>query len=342
MAKLDLLPGTGSFYKANLHTHSTVSDGQLTPAQLKEMYVRHGYQILALTDHELLVDHSDLNDDNFLTLTSYEYAIIESVEGGYPVARTIEFNLFAKEPHNLTQVCFDYAAAATPYYKEYWRAKDVKYVGEPYKKQFGLKCAQEVIDAANANGFLISLNHPRYSMITPEFFGQLHGLFAMEVYNHISFMCEGVEDCNIHMYEEMLAKYPNLYCIAADDAHTWCDSDNAYCDKFGGFVMIKAPKLEYGAVINALEQGHFYASTGPEIFELYVEDGKVHLTCSPAQYVTMNGRYRNNRIAAAPVDGALTEVTFDVIPEEEYMRFTVFDHHGKRAYTHAYPVSAVI
>ena len=30
-----LLPEEGSFYKANLHCHSTYSDGQLTPEELK-------------------------------------------------------------------------------------------------------------------------------------------------------------------------------------------------------------------------------------------------------------------------------------------------------------------
>ena len=30
-----LLPETGNFYKANLHSHSTVSDGTLTPAEMK-------------------------------------------------------------------------------------------------------------------------------------------------------------------------------------------------------------------------------------------------------------------------------------------------------------------
>ena len=34
-----LLPKDGSFYKANLHCHSTFSDGKKTPAELKQMYM---------------------------------------------------------------------------------------------------------------------------------------------------------------------------------------------------------------------------------------------------------------------------------------------------------------
>ena len=98
-----LLPSVGFFYKANLHAHSTVSDGKFTPVQLKELYKAQGYSVLALTDHELLVDHSDLDDEDFLTLTSMEYAFVEKQD--YFSSRTIELNLFAKDQHNTTHVC---------------------------------------------------------------------------------------------------------------------------------------------------------------------------------------------------------------------------------------------
>ena len=52
--KIHLLPEKGNVYKANLHTHSTVSDGKYTPAELKEIYKSSVYQILAISDHELL------------------------------------------------------------------------------------------------------------------------------------------------------------------------------------------------------------------------------------------------------------------------------------------------
>ena len=33
-----LLPKDGTFYKANLHCHTTLSDGHLTPEEVKEIY----------------------------------------------------------------------------------------------------------------------------------------------------------------------------------------------------------------------------------------------------------------------------------------------------------------
>ena len=45
-------------YKANLHCHSTLSDGKKTPEELREMYKSHGYSILAITDHEYPKKHT--------------------------------------------------------------------------------------------------------------------------------------------------------------------------------------------------------------------------------------------------------------------------------------------
>lgn len=50
-----LLPEGGSFYKANLHCHSTLSDGALSPAELKEAYKAKGYSVIAYTDHNILI-----------------------------------------------------------------------------------------------------------------------------------------------------------------------------------------------------------------------------------------------------------------------------------------------
>ena len=50
-----LLPTSGNLYKTNLHCHTNVSDGRLSPAEVKELYMAHGYSIVAYTDHEVLI-----------------------------------------------------------------------------------------------------------------------------------------------------------------------------------------------------------------------------------------------------------------------------------------------
>ena len=71
--KKSLFQSNGKFYKANLHGHSTYSDGQNTVDELKEIYQKQGYQVMAVTDHDVMIDNSHLTDGNFLALTGLEY-----------------------------------------------------------------------------------------------------------------------------------------------------------------------------------------------------------------------------------------------------------------------------
>ena len=76
MERKYLITHEGNFYKANLHSHSTFSDGVLTPEQAKELYKSHGYSVYAYTDHVKLYDHRELTDPDFLVLVGYELGIL--------------------------------------------------------------------------------------------------------------------------------------------------------------------------------------------------------------------------------------------------------------------------
>ena len=96
-----LLPKNGAFYKANLHCHTTVSDGHLTQEEVKAAYREKGYSVIAYTDHNVMIPHDDLNDENFLALNGYE---VDVSQGGTP--KTCHMCLIALYPDNLTQVCW--------------------------------------------------------------------------------------------------------------------------------------------------------------------------------------------------------------------------------------------
>ena len=52
-----LLP-QATYYKANLHTYSTISDGEIPLDEVKALYKSKGYQILAMTDHNAMTASS--------------------------------------------------------------------------------------------------------------------------------------------------------------------------------------------------------------------------------------------------------------------------------------------
>ena len=110
--------------------------------------------------------------------------------------------------------------------------------------------------------------------------------------------------------------------------------------------MIKAEKLEYGTIISALENGDFYASTGPEITELYLEENILHVACSGVATIALaTDRRRNQQKNAAPGE-LLTTAEFDLTKwftdescegaADPYFRIAVKDARGNMAYTRAY------
>ena len=70
-----LLPDNKNAYKANLHCHTTISDGKMTPEEIKENYKSKGYSIVAYTDHDVFVDRSHLCEEDFLALNGVEEEI---------------------------------------------------------------------------------------------------------------------------------------------------------------------------------------------------------------------------------------------------------------------------
>ena len=109
-----------------------------------------------------------------------------------------------------------------------------------------------------------------------------------------------------------------------------------------GWTMIKAEELSYDALIKAYKKGDCYASEGPEIHSLYIEDGEVVVKCSPAYSVTLfsEGRGMSRKISD---DSTLTEARFTYRPEiyGRYFRFEVRDAAGKKAFSRAYKTEEI-
>ena len=145
-------------FKANLHSHTTLSDGSLTPEQSVEAYKSHGYQILALTDHEAPYAHHCFTTDEFLMLTGYEAYIRPSAECIIDrFGPEIHMNLFAKDPDNLTFIGYD------PNYCKYLSDEYVRSL--PMSRDLGPRryspeYIQSFIDCAVENGYLVTYNHP--------------------------------------------------------------------------------------------------------------------------------------------------------------------------------------
>ena len=323
-----LLPEGLPFFKANLHSHSSVSDGKFTPAELKKAYMEKGYSIIAFTDHEIMVPHPELASDDFLPLNGYEYAIMEEPT---EEKKSAEFRkcchmcLIALEPDNQKHVCWHGVLLGNA--AKYANYAQIDPTAPIYQRIYSPECVSEVMEEARENGFFVTYNHPAWSMEDAIDAVNYHGMHALEIFNYGSY-ANGWEDYQPALFDSLLRRGKEIYCIAADDNHS-------QRSMFGGWTWICAEKLEYRTITNALLNGHFYASTGPRIHKLWFEDGVIHLECSPAAEIQANyGTRRAMRQKAT--NTPLTYAEIPVAPENGYVRITVTDAEGNHANTNPY------
>ena len=312
-----LLPQEGNFYKANLHCHTTCSDGRFTPEEVKAMYTEKGYQVIAFTDHNKLIPHNDLTDENFLAINGLEIGYGEYPKGDprYTIRRNCDIGMLAPNP----QI-----------------SEHVPYATGFYETAKTLETMKRYRDA----GFFVIYNHPGWSMERYPDYGPYVDMHAMEIFNYGSYVC-GFEESNSRIYDDMLIDGKRIYCVATDDNHNKLGRP----DSFGGFTVIKAPRLDYPSVMEALFAGHFYASQGPEIKSIYVDEENVfHVETSPATFIAITSP---TKLCAAAYDtegtGApVTKASIQLESCMKYVRVTVTDANGKRAYSNAYFIDEIM
>ena len=199
-----------------------------------------------------------------------------------------------------------------------------------------------LIRIANENGFFVMYNHPVWSLQNYRDYTRLRGLWGIEVFN-TGCVGSGLVD-TVQPFVDLLREGERLFPLCTDDTH-------GAGDLFGGWVQIRAKDLDYETVTGALVRGDFYSSTGPEIRELYIEDGNVHIETSEVREILAISDWRfAKRIKAGeggPISGAVIPVggvekkalELDHNGDDSFLRFEVVDNAGMKAYTRAYRIS---
>ena len=349
MSRHFFFPETGNFYKANLHCHTTLSDGRLTPEQVKDVYLAHGYSIVAFTDHELLHDNSHLTDGNFLALTGYEIAanFPASACGPYGERRCVHLNLISPEPHRLRHVCFHAGSIASKFDHDGVAGK-AEFYGEPVERTGTVEWVNKVISEGRKYGFLVTLNHPSWSCLDYGDYGGYEGLWGLELFNKECDRLGNLDSANV--YDHFLRRGKYMAPLATDDNHSALATvDKPIGTMCGGWVAVRAPRLDYDTVFAALSRGDFYASTGPEIHSLYAENGILHVECSPVRRIIASSGGQGC-VSAYPdsfgetISGA--DLQFATKGEDGawttrmkgYLRVTIEDAEGHRAWSKAIPM----
>ena len=280
----NLLPSK-QYFKANLHTHSNISDGLLSVEEMKAFYKENGYQILAMTDHNLTIPHNDLTEPDFLMLTG--------VEVDMPVAnarKTCHLCLLSRDPES------NWIPFRDPDKLEHMKAYEEQCQSEDLPQAYSPENINRVIAKANEKGFLVTYNHPAWSLEYYADYSQYEGLWAME-YRNSGCICGGYDENNGWVFREFLNMGKRPMPIMADDAHSILSKRNGYPVAGQAFTMVGADALEYDSVMDGLARGDLYSSCGPQIHSLTYEDGTLKVTCSPAARISLLKSRRPDRMA---------------------------------------------
>ncbi len=251
------LQRNGIFYKGNLHTHSTISDGELAPEQLKELYKKNGYSFLAITDHNKYGVFSNLNDDDFLMIPGIE------IDCWFGHDKPVDHVVGIGHPDRNT---FKHGEAVV-----------------------GLKktSAQVLVDHLVSHGNEAIYAHPFWSYTPLEELVSLKGHLGIEIINY-SCQQEWHAGNSEYYYEHAWNSGENVWCFGSDDAHGHVPD---FC---GGYITVKCEELSYDAIFDALKTGSFtasharYGEAAPTIFDFIVEDGIAKLWCSECDEVCIN------------------------------------------------------
>lgn len=302
--------GNGKFYKGNLHCHTTISDGVLSPEETIRVYKSKGYDFMALTDHIIYNSLTKIGDEPMLIIPGTEIHCARFMKkfGDDNVSAT----------HHM--VCLDMGN---------------KHPGEPFSQSERIKMIDEV-DGAEAFRKMMELTkdrrlaviycHPDWSRIEFEDLRDMDGFMAMEIYNSESHLCGdvgGTTSC----WDSLLRRGRKVFAVATDDCHR--------ADTMGkGWIQVKAEELTHEFIMENFLNGNFYASTGPEIHDFYIEDGNLHVECSPCRKIHMVQFPQTGKTVYNEDGSLLSSAVIPVSPvPAKYIRIVCEDAEGNRAWS---------
>ena len=330
-----LLPQDGNFYKANLHCHTTISDDRKTPEEIKQIYKDLGYSVVAYTDHDLFIRHDDLTDAEFLALAGFELEVNDNKDVRWENKKCCHMCFIALDEETRVQPMWHRSNYLFGNAKQ--NADRVIFdENEPdYVRVFGGEGISEMMNIGRSKGFFVTYNHPTWSLEDFSDYTNYHGMHAFEMFNG-GCIAAGYDDYNPRVYDDILRAGEKIYCVGSDDNHNGAPDDSRRFDSGWAFTVIKADKLEYRTITKALEEGNFYASEGPEIHELWYEDGKVYIKCSDADRINCNYGTRFAKTVLSENGVPVTQAVFEVPERCIFFRITVTDKQGRHACTNAY------
>ena len=294
------------WFKGNIHTHTTESDGDDTPENVVRWYRRHGYDFLVLSDH------------NHLTL--FDYA------GG---RRRFKRPLMVPGE----EVTLSIHEGRTPIHIN---AIGISRVVEPIDAREIVPTMQANVDAIIGAGGIASINHPNSLWsFDHNHIKEVTGATLLEIYN-------GHPTSNVHgapgkasyeqIWDGVLSAGRVIFGVATDDSHHYKDFHPARSNPGRGWLVVRAESLEVEAILDGLASGRFYSSTGVELADLEQSPETISLSVRTEKNFIYTTAFigRGGKVFH---ESTGPEATYEPSGDEQYVRAVVRSSSGTKAWT---------
>ncbi len=187
------------------------------------------------------------------------------------------------------------------------------------------------------------LCHPYWSGLRAKDVLAAPSLAGIEIWNGSAEVLQG-NGLSTVQWDDVLQQGRMVMGLATDDCHTPGE------DSGHGWTWVLARERSGAAVIEALQKGRFYASSGPKIRDVVIEETSVLVRCSSARSVRLrSGPWDGCAVNAEPRmgnwrgetrerdgDGLLTVARFELPEFWRWARVEVEDERGRRAWSNPF------
>ena len=296
------------WYKGNIHTHTTESDGDDSPENVVRWFRRHGYDFLVLSDH------------NHLTLFEYGRGKRRFIRPLMIPGEEVSVNIHRGE----TTIHIN--------------GIGISRVVEPVDAREVVPTLQANVDAIVSAGGIASINHPNLKWsFDHRAIRQVTGASLLEVFNgHPLVNMRGApgKPSFEQIWDGVLSAGKAIFGVATDDSHNYSDFRPDLANPGRGWLMVRAGELSQDAIVEALASGEFYASTGLVLDELETSRQTIALRIEQdfdfvfvytTRFIGRDGHVYSEVVG--------TEAEYSVQGDEGYVRASVESSSGGRAWT---------
>jgi hypothetical protein len=292
-----------SFRRGNLHTHTNLSDGDSSPSDVYAWYRDHGYDFVAITDHNTFTNPADypwLADSHFVALGGEEV----TMQGA---GRQVHMNA----------LCTDHRLAGG----RFATAKDALLHG--------------VAEIREAGGVSL-INHPNFTWgLKASDLPAALGANLLEIYSghpYVNSLGDGTHPSHEAMWDMALTAGLDFTGVAVDDTHHLRRPNRTRASRPGrAWVEVFAESLDTASICHALRHGLLYASTGPSLRRIEVTDETY--TVVPAEgAVTVQFIGSGGRLIAQRTVDAGEPASYTLAGWEGYVRARMTNKAGKTAW----------